>query len=67
MKIFAERLKKLRLEHNLTQKELAEKLNYSTNTVTNWENNRREPSFVCLINIALFFKCSIDYLIGLED
>lgn len=67
METFAERLRKLRLENNLTQKELGEILGYSTSTITNWENNRREPCFNCLIDIALFFHCSIDYLIGLED
>jgi transcriptional regulator with XRE-family HTH domain len=41
---FAERLKSLRAEKNLTQKELAQALGFSSrSTISNYEKNSREP------------------------
>lgn len=64
---FAERIKGLRLENNLTQKELGEKLGYKKNSVCNWEARGKEPSFDVLLQIAILFKVSTDYLLGLEN
>ncbi len=64
---FAERIKELRLENNLTQKELGEKLGYKKNSVCNWEARGKEPSFDVLLQIAILFKVSTDYLLGLEN
>lgn len=57
-------LQKLRLERNLGQEELAEILNVSRQTITNWENETARPSYEKLIEIADFFNVPIDYLIG---
>ena len=38
------RLVKLRKDNNLTQEQLAEKLNVSASTISSWENNKTEPS-----------------------
>ena len=64
---FSERLKELRLDKNLGQVELAQKLNLSKGIISLWENNLREPKLSNLIAIAKFFEVSIDYLAGLED
>lgn len=64
--MFGEQLKKLRLSQNLSQVDLANKLNVSKQTVSNWENNNITPSIDKLINIARFFSCSSDYLLELE-
>ena len=66
-KIFAERLKELRLEHNLTQVELAQKTNTSKSVISAWELEQNEPSVSSLISIAKFFDVSLDYLCGLDD
>lgn len=61
------RLKELRQEHQLTQKQLAEKLGLSQQVVGYYENEINQPAPDMLIRIADFFKCSIDYLLCRED
>ncbi len=58
------RLFELRLEKNLSQRELAKELNISQGTYNNWENGKTEPSIEDLIEISKLFKVSVDYLIG---
>ena len=41
---FTERLKELRQEKSLSQKQIAEKLGIPVSTYANWEQGRREPS-----------------------
>lgn len=65
--VFAERLKLLRLELNLTKSELGTELLVSHTTISRWENQVMIPTIDQLYNIAKFFKCTADYLIGLED
>lgn len=67
MKVFSERLKELRQEKNLSTIKLAKALDTSDATISRWENDKMEPSISNLKNIALFFKVTADYLIGLED
>ena len=66
MTIFTERLKELRLKKGLTQTELGEKVGVKQNTFTNWENGKREPSFVNLIKLADLLEVSLDWLFGRE-
>lgn len=62
---FAERLRKLRIEKNLRQDELAKVLNISRQSVSNYENGARFPKDEVLIHkISKFFNVSIDYLLG---
>ena len=67
MKIFCERLKELRAEKGISSKELGKELHVSGSTIIRWENGVIVPSIDNLLNIAVFFKVSSDYLIGLED
>lgn len=67
MPIFSHRLKQLRISHELTQKELADKLNVSQNAIYNWENGKREPDFETLEFIADIFNVDMDYLLGRAD
>jgi len=64
---FGERLKSLRIERGLGQVELAKALNVSKGVISLWENNLREPSLSNIKTIAIYFKVTSDYLIGLED
>ena len=64
---FAERLKDLRKENNLSTIQLGNALGVGDSTISRWENGLRVPSIDHLYNIATFFKVSSDYLIGLED
>lgn len=65
--MFGDRIKILRLSHNLNQVQLAEQLKVSKQTVSNWENNNILPSVEMLVNIASFFSVSTDYLLELDD
>lgn len=68
MEILANRLRKLREEKGLTQKELAQALGLnSKSTITNYEQNDRDPDYETLIKIAKYFEVSIDYLLGQKD
>ena len=63
----SKRIKELRLEKNLKQKDVAKHLNIATNTLSQFENNKGRPSLEVLSAMADFFEVSIDYLIGRED
>lgn len=63
---FNEQIKRLRKENNLTQEEMAKKLNVTRQAISNWENNRNLPDFEMIILIAKTFGVSLDKLI-LED
>lgn len=64
---FAKRLKKLRKEAELTQKELANKIGVSRATVAGYETKGKEPSYETLSKISKVLNCSIDYLMGNTD
>lgn len=67
MKTFGEKLKDLRLEKKLTQKELARMLSITIPTLSHWECDYQEPSIKDLIQLCAFFNVESDYLIGLSD
>ena len=65
MSNFPERLKQLRKEKGLTLKELSEHLgDIKVASISRYEHGRREPNIDKLLEIADFFNCSVDYLIG---
>ena len=65
--ILGKRLKELREEKGLTQKELAEKLNLHSVTYLHYEKAQREPPLAVLAQMAIFFDVTTDYLLGLTD
>lgn len=67
MKVFAERLKELRISENLSQRKLAEMTNLSPSAIKQWENESRVPNAEAVVVLAKFFDVSSDYLLGLED
>jgi transcriptional regulator, cro/CI family len=64
--IFSERLKELRLEKDLSQKEVADLVHVNRVTYTNWERGKREPSFENLVKLADLLDVSLDWLFGRE-
>ena len=60
---FNEQIKRLRKENNLTQEEMAKKLNVTRQAISNWENNHNLPDFEMIILIAETFGVSLDELI----
>ena len=64
---FPERLRELRIEKNMTRKDLADLLYVNLRTISYWELGQRECNLEQLANIAQIFGVSTDYLLGLED
>ena len=64
---FAKRLKMVRQESGLTQKQVYEKLGISANGYASYEQGRTEPSVHTLIALCKIFDVTADYLLGLED
>lgn len=63
---FGENLKNLRKKKDLTQDEIAEILNVSTQTVSRWETNMGYPDIEMLPAIANFYGVTVDSLLGLD-
>lgn len=57
-------LAELRKDRNLKQKDLADMLNLSTGTISNYETGSHEPNYATLSILADFFHVSTDYLLG---
>jgi transcriptional regulator with XRE-family HTH domain len=55
---------KYRKANGLTQKQLAEKLNYSDKVISKWERNESLPDIIALSKLAECFNISVDELIG---
>jgi transcriptional regulator with XRE-family HTH domain len=65
--VFNERLKRLRVEKNLVQKDIADAMHLSIRAISNYEQGIREPSLEILIKLCNYFDVSADYLIGRTD
>lgn len=65
--MFAQRLKELRKENNMTQVQLAKKLGISKGTVAMWEIGKREPSFETIDKLSGIFDRRIDYILGYSN
>ncbi|MBQ9264294.1 MAG: helix-turn-helix transcriptional regulator [Clostridia bacterium] len=65
--VFIQRLRQLRADWRLSQVELANALCVSRSCVRNWELGDSTPTMEMLADIALFFRVSVDYLLGLDE
>lgn len=65
--LFCERLKAIRKESGLRQRDVYEALDISPNGYASYEQGRTEPSIETLIKLCKIFDVSADYLLGLED
>ena len=61
------RIRDLREDHDLTQKELAEYLHIRQNTYSQYENGQRQLPIEILITLAKYYKTSTDYILGLTE
>ncbi len=64
---FSEKLKKLRVQYGLTQRDLGERLGVGKSAVSNYETGISMPDTEKLIAISSLFNVSVDYLLGLND
>ena len=60
----SDNLKKIRKMHNLSQEELAEKLNVSRQSVSKWESNQAYPEMDKMIQLCKMFNLNIDDLLN---
>ncbi len=61
------RLKELREEKNLSQKQVSVAINTNQSNIARWENGLNEPAISFAIALADFFGVTVDYLIGRTD
>ena len=67
MFMFHLRLRDLREDNDLTQKELAAYLGIDQRTYSNYETEKRSMPMEQYRSLAIFYKTSVDYLVGLTD
>ena len=63
---FGRKLKQLRLAANLTQADLAKRLNITKSVVSYYELQERSPSPEVLIKLTKIFHVTADYLLGID-
>ena len=61
------RIRDLREDRDLTQKELAKHLNCSQQVYSNYELGQRDIPTDILIKLSVFYHVSVDYILGLSD
>lgn len=64
---WSKRIKDLRIDHDMTKKELADKLDISERTLTRYESGISEPTISVLIKLSLLYNVSLDYIVGIKD
>ena len=62
-----DKLKSLRLEKKLTQKQIAERIGLAISAVSSYESGTRYPSYDVLVKLARIFHVSTDYLLGMSN
>lgn len=67
MKEIAKRIKEIRVENKLSQKQFGEALSVSQDTVSLWENGKSLPTAEFIIAICKTFQVSADYLLCLKE
>ena len=63
MRMFSEKLQKLRKERGVTQEELSEILDVSRQSISKYENGTSEPNFEKLLILSKYFNVSLDELL----
>ena len=61
------RIRDLREDNDLTQREIADTLNIRQNTYSQYENGQRQIPLDALIKLAMLYNTSTDYILGLTD
>lgn len=64
--MFGDKLKELRKKRKISQEDIALKFDVTISTVSAWENNKAQPNYDKLKELAEYFDTSTDYLLGVE-
>ena len=67
MNKFAERIRELRLENNMSRLQLSNLINVNSRTISYWELGQRECNLDQLVSLSKVFGVSTDYILGIED
>ena len=59
----SDRLQVLRKSHNLSQEQLAEKLNVSRQAISKWESGQANPDINNLLKLSDIYQTSTDYIL----
>ena len=62
-----DKLKSLRVEKKLTQKQVADRIGLAISAVSSYESGTRYPSYDVLVKLARIFHVTTDYLLGMTD
>lgn len=65
--MIADKIKTLRISHDMTQAEVARKLGITRSGVNAWEMGVSVPSTMYIIELAGLFKVSTDYILGVDQ
>ena len=61
------RIRDLREDHDLKQRQIAEYLNCSQQVYSNYELGQRDIPTDVLVKLATYYKVSVDYILGLTN
>ena len=67
MKTYVERIRDLREDNDLLQKDVAKILNTTQQVYSRYENGTTEMPIRHIVTLAKFYKVSADYILGLSD
>ncbi len=65
--IYPDKIKALRIQNNLSKKQVADILEISERTYAKYENGESKLPIKRLIKLCLFYNISADYILGLKD
>lgn len=65
--MYWQRIEDLRIDHDLTQQQVAEILHCKREVYRRYEKGIRELPLSYAITLAQYYKVSLDYLVGLSD
>ncbi len=65
--MLGENIRKYRKLNNMSQDELAEKLNVTRQSISLWENGQTQPSLENIVSLAKLFEVSTDELLGSDQ
>ena len=65
--VFGESFKKCRIEINMSQKDVANKLGIHQSNISDWENDVSRPDYEKLIKLAEIYNVTLYQLLGIEE
>lgn len=65
--MYFERIENLRIDHDMTQQQIADLLECKREVYRRYEKGIREIPLWALIKLAKYYNCSVDYLLGISN